>query len=160
GRAYVAFDWPYAGETAACTSGDSGKSWSCAPIVVPGATDRMWIVAPTDKDAYLMTGQTLDRPTFAVTHDAGASWSIASFCPHTESQGADLAWDPVQKVVVEAASTDSGWGVRSWKPDGSFVGTKEMKLKAPEPTVAIDAAGTWWAVACANESGSCGLAVA
>ena len=32
----------------------------------------MWIVAPTDKDAYLITGQTLDRPTLAVTHDAGA----------------------------------------------------------------------------------------
>jgi hypothetical protein len=160
GRAYVAFDWPYAGETAACTSADRGASWACQPLVVPGATDRMWIVAPTAMDAYLITGETLDRPTFAVTHDAGASWSITSFDATTESQGADLAWDPVQKMVVEGAFTNDGWGVREWKADGSFVGTKPMTIHAPEAEVAVDGRGVWWAVACASDSGDCGLAVA
>jgi hypothetical protein len=162
GRAYVAFDWPYAGETAVCTSHDRGATWACSPIVVPGATDRMWVVAPTEKDAYVITGEGLDRPTFAVTHDAGGSWSITSFDPQTSSQGADLAWDGVHKLVVEGAFTDGGWGVREWKPDGTFVGVKPMKIKTPEAELQVDAAGTWWAVSCLNDTmdAKCPLAVA
>jgi hypothetical protein len=162
GRVYIAFDWPYAGESAVCNSGDAGRTWKCSPIVVPGATDRMWILAPNDKDAYLITGQTLDRPTFAVSHDTGSSWAITSFDPRDESQGADLAWDPVQKLIVEAASdpNGSGWGVRTWAPDGTFKGFTKIAMMTREPTIAIDAAGTWWAVACLDESKDCKLAVA
>jgi len=160
GQAYITFDWPYAGHTAVCTSTDRGESWSCVPIAVPGATDRMWILAPTPEDAYLITGQTLDRPTFAATHDAGKTWAITSFDPQTSSQGSDLAWDPVHHLVLEGASTSGDWGVRSWDPSGKFLGTKEMRLRTPEPVMAVDAEGTWWAVACANDTGPCGLAAA
>lgn len=161
-HAYIAFDWPYAGQTAVCNSRDDGKTWACADIAVPGATDRMWLVAPTTKDVYLITGQTLDRPTFAVSHDAGASFSITSFDAQQQVQGADLAWDPVQKLVVEAASDPDGpgWGVRSWKSDGTFVGFAPMKIASSEPTLAVDAAGTWWATACMDTTKDCKLAAA
>jgi hypothetical protein len=153
GRAYVTFDWPYAGETAVCDSADKGASWHCSPIVVPGATDRMWIVAPTAKDAYLVTGEQLDRPTFAATHDAGQSWSITSMDWTEEVQGEDLAWDPVLKVVVEAADNPNGgnWGVRTITTDGKYQGFQAMEIPAPgTPTLAVDAAGTWWAATCAD----------
>jgi hypothetical protein len=159
GRAYVAFDWPYAGSTAVCASSDRGATWDCNPTAVPGATDRMWILAPTDRDVYLITGQTLDRPTFAVSHDEGRTWTTTSFQPDVESQGADLAWDPVRQLIVEAATAadGGGWGVRTFTPDGAFQGFAPMGLPAPlgDATVAVDAAGTWWAVACAEgEPGS------
>jgi len=157
GRAYVAFDWPYAGETAVCNSNDRGTTWSCVAIAVAGATDRMWVLAPTAQDAYLITGQTLDRPTFAASHDAGATWTTTYQDLMQEVQGADLAWDPVQQLVVEAASDPdgAGWGVRAWKPDGSWVGYTTMDLPAPGggETLAVDAAGTWWATACAPGGG-------
>ena len=46
-RVYFTFDYPYAGTTAVCTSDDKGDTWSCDPTVVPGGTDRMWVVAPS-----------------------------------------------------------------------------------------------------------------
>src|SRR5438477_4019697 len=46
-RVYFTFDYPYAGTTAVCTSDDKGDTWACDPAVVPGGTDRMWVVAPT-----------------------------------------------------------------------------------------------------------------
>ncbi|MEA3201187.1 MAG: hypothetical protein QOE90_2615 [Thermoplasmata archaeon] len=151
GRAYVAFDWPYAGETAVCDSADKGASWHCSPIVVPGATDRMWLVAPTAKDAYLVTGEQLDRPTFAATHDAGQSWSITSMDWTEEVQGEDLQWDPVQHVIVEAADNPSGagWGVRTITPEGVYKGFAPVDLRAPgTASMAVDAAGVWWAATC------------
>src|SRR5437879_5532037 len=45
-RVYFTFDYPYAGTTAVCTSDDKGDTWLCNPAVVPGGTDRMWVVAP------------------------------------------------------------------------------------------------------------------
>ncbi|MFA5860239.1 MAG: hypothetical protein WDA16_00950 [Candidatus Thermoplasmatota archaeon] len=161
-HAYIAFDWPYAGQTAVCNSKDDGKTWACNNVAVPGATDRMWLVAPTEKDVYLITGQTLDRPTFAVSHDAGASFTITSFDAQDQSQGSDLSWDPVQKLVVEAAASSSGpgWGVRSWKPDGTFVGFAPMDIASTDPTIAVDAAGTWWAIACMDKTTDCKLAAA
>ena len=45
-RLYFTFDYPYAGTTAVCTSDDRGTTWACNPAVVPGGTDRMWILAP------------------------------------------------------------------------------------------------------------------
>jgi hypothetical protein len=163
GRAYVVFDWPYAGQTAVCSSADRGATWSCDPLVVPGATDRMWIAAPTANDVYVITGETLDRPTFAVSHDQGKTWKVTYFDPMTGVQGADLAWDPIRHLVVEAASdpnASGSWGIRSWKSDGTYGGFEKETIASPEPTVAVDAAGTWWATACANETGPCAPAVA
>lgn len=160
GRAYVAFDWPYAGHTAVCSSADRGATWGCSPLVVPGATDRMWILAPTADDVYLITGQTLDRPTFMVSHDQGKTWSQTYQDLRDESQGADLAFDPVTKHIVEAASGGSGWGVRAWAMDGTWLGFTSIDLRTPEPTLAVDDAGTWWATACAPGKGSCAPAAA
>lgn len=163
GRVYVAFDWPYAGETAVCDSADRGASWRCNPIVVPGATDRMWIVAPTAKDAFLVTGETLDRPTFAATHDAGASWAVTSMDWQQQVQGEDLAWDPVQKVIVEAADNPdgAGWGVRTIDTQGVLKGFAPVNFSAPgTASLAVDAAGTWWAAACLPKSDPCAHALA
>ncbi|MHB8586927.1 MAG: beta propeller repeat protein [Thermoplasmatota archaeon] len=162
GTAYVVFDWPYAGETAVCQSADDGATWTCDPVVVPGATDRMWIVAPTKQDVYVITGETLDRPTFVVSHDAGKTWKITYFDPMTEVQGADLAFDATRNLVVEGASdpNGTGWGIREWNPNGTYLGFKKQTIASPEPTVAIDSAGTWWAVACTSTSSPCLPAVA
>jgi hypothetical protein len=163
GHVYVAFDWPYAGQTAVCDSKDKGATWHCAPIVVPGATDRMWIVAPTEKDAYLVTGEQLDRPTFAVTHDAGQTWTITTMDWTEEVQGEDMAWDPVQKLVVEAAGNANGpgWGVRTITPDGKYARFDPMEIRSPDTaSLAVDAAGTWWAATCADEKGDCKPALA
>ena len=46
-RLYFTFDYPYAGSTAVCTTDDRGVTWLCNPAVVPGGTDRMWVIAPT-----------------------------------------------------------------------------------------------------------------
>lgn len=163
GRAYVAFDWPYLGQTAVCNTTDRGATWGCAELAVPGATDRMWVLAPTEKDAYLITGQAAAKPTFAVSHDAGATWTQTWQDLTQDVQGADLAWDPVQQLIVEAAANPSGpgWGVRAWRPDGSFVGFTPMDVRAPggDATLAVDGAGTWWANACAEGDG-CPPAVA
>lgn len=161
GRVYIAFDWPYAGETAVCNSADRGASWECVDIAVPGATDRMWVLAPNDKDVYLITGQTLDRPTFAVSHDSGKTFAITYYDWTIESQGGDLSWDPVQERVIEGAWTDAGWGIRSWKPDGTFVGVAEMKFRTPEPLVMSSPNGVWWALACVEDEGpECSLVAA
>jgi hypothetical protein len=164
GKAYVAFDWPYAGQTAVCGSTDRGATWACAPVAVPGATDRMWILAPTAQDVYLVTGETLDRPTFAVSHDAGATWTIKSVQADVEVQGADLAWDPLNERVLEAAEAPNGtgWGIRSFSKDGDYQGFYAVNLPAPagSETLAVDAAGTWWALACAPRVDRCAPAVA
>lgn len=161
GRAYVTFDWPYAGHTAVCATSTRGETWACNPLVVPGATDRMWIAAPTASDVYLITGQTLNRPTFVVSHDKGETWTITHFDYATQTQGADLAWDPLQKRILQAASGPGGWGVRAYDTEGKFLGFTTMKLTAPagSQTVAVDWAGTWWATACAP-GGGCKPAVA
>lgn len=152
GRVYISFDWPYAGSTSVCTSGDQGSTWSCDFAAVPGVTDRMWMVAPTAKDAYVITGEQLDRPTFAVTHDAGATWTITANDWTNEVQGEDLNWDPVLEVIVEAASDPNGpgWGIRTFTPDGAYKGFQPIDLSVPagQPNLAVDANGTWWAGAC------------
>lgn len=163
GRVYIAFDWPYAGHTAVCTSARAGQPFSCVPVAVPGFTDRMWILAPTAKDVYLITGQTLDRPTFATSHDAGQTWTITYYDWTYEAQGEDLVWDPIAKEIVEAASSPAGpgWGVRTFKPDGSFIGFRKLDLpEPPAQSLNIDAAGTWWAVTCTSNEPPCLPAVA
>lgn len=169
GRAYVTFDWPYVGQTAVCATDDRGASWDCVPIVVPGATDRMWIVAPTDNDVAVITGQTLDRPTFAVSHDAGKTWTITDRRWTISSQGADLAWDPVRKVIVEGASEPADAmdplaeylnGFRIFTIAGSFEGFTPVEFATDEMQVAVGSDGVWWANACAKEADPCEPAVA
>ena len=73
-RLYFTFDYPYAGTTAVCTSDDHGNTWNCNPAVVPGGTDRMWILAPTATSAFEVTNQGLYETAFLQSMDGGATW--------------------------------------------------------------------------------------
>jgi PKD repeat protein len=74
GRLYFTFDYPYAGTTAVCTSDDRGNTWSCNPLVAPGVTDRMWVLAPSTSAAYLVTNQGLYQTLFLTSIDRGLTW--------------------------------------------------------------------------------------
>jgi hypothetical protein len=74
-RVYFTFDYPYAGTTAVCTSDDKGDTWACDPAVVPGGTDRMWVVAPTNSTAYEVTNQGLYQTAFLTSTDRGTTWT-------------------------------------------------------------------------------------
>jgi hypothetical protein len=74
GRLYFTFDYPYAGTTAVCTSDDKGDTWSCNPAVVPGGTDRMWVVAPSTSTAYEVTNEGLYETAFLASTDRGTTW--------------------------------------------------------------------------------------
>lgn len=73
-RLYFTFDYPYAGTTAVCTSDDRGDSWNCNPAVVPGGTDRMWVLAPTPDSAFEVTNQGLYETAFLQSVDGGSTW--------------------------------------------------------------------------------------
>ena len=75
GRLYFTFDYPYAGTTAVCTSDDKGDSWACDPAVVPGGTDRMWVLAPRNDAAYEVTNEGLYETAFLTSTDRGATWT-------------------------------------------------------------------------------------
>jgi hypothetical protein len=74
GRLYFTFDYPYAGTTAVCTTDDRGDTWNCDPAVVPGGTDRMWVVAPSTSAAYEVTNQGLYETAFLQSTDRGTTW--------------------------------------------------------------------------------------
>jgi hypothetical protein len=73
-RVYFTFDYPYAGTTAVCTSDDKGDTWACDPAVVPGGTDRMWVIAPATNRAYEVTNQGLYQTAFLTSTDGGTTW--------------------------------------------------------------------------------------
>jgi hypothetical protein len=73
-RVYFTFDYPYAGTTAVCTSDDKGDTWACDPAVVPGGTDRMWVVAPATNKAFEVTNQGLYQTAFLTSTDGGTTW--------------------------------------------------------------------------------------
>lgn len=77
-RLYFTFDYPYAGTTAVCTSDDHGDTFNCNPAVVPGGTDRMWILASTPTSAFEVTNQGLYETAFLESTDGGANWSAHS----------------------------------------------------------------------------------
>lgn len=79
GRLYYTFDYPYAGNTAICTSDDRGDTWNCNPAVVPGGTDRMWIVAPSTSEAFETTNEGLYQTTFLNSADRGQTWTPQQF---------------------------------------------------------------------------------
>ena len=74
-RLYFTFDYPYAGTTAVCTTDDKGGTWFCNPSVVPGGTDRMWVVAPTTSTAYEVTNEGLYETAFLESTDRGTTWN-------------------------------------------------------------------------------------
>ncbi|MDQ2824724.1 MAG: hypothetical protein M3R29_04685 [Verrucomicrobiota bacterium] len=74
-RLYFTFDYPYAGTTAVCTTDDRGITWACNPAVVPGGTDRMWVLAPSTTAAYEVTNEGLYETAFLKSSDRGATWT-------------------------------------------------------------------------------------
>jgi photosystem II stability/assembly factor-like uncharacterized protein len=74
-RLYFTFDYPYAGTTAVCTTDDKGVTWACNPAVVPGGTDRMWVLAPSNDAAYEVTNEGLYETTFLTSTDRGTTWT-------------------------------------------------------------------------------------
>jgi hypothetical protein len=75
GRLYMTYDWPYAGSTAVCTSDDHGDNWLCNPLALPGGTDRMWITAPSNSEAFLVTNEGLYETVFLKSIDRGLTWA-------------------------------------------------------------------------------------
>jgi hypothetical protein len=74
-RLYFTFDYPYAGTTAVCTTDDKGVTWACNPAVVPGGTDRMWVLAPSNDAAYEVTNEGLYETSFLTSTDRGTTWT-------------------------------------------------------------------------------------
>lgn len=75
GRLYFAFDYPYAGTTAVCTSTDYAQHFTCDQAAVPGGTDRMWISTPDAGHAYLTDNEGLYQTILWTSTDHAASWS-------------------------------------------------------------------------------------
>src|SRR5438105_9551758 len=75
GRLYMTFDWPYAGATAVCLSDDQAQHFNCNNHVLPGGTDRMWLVAPTSSTSYLTTNEGLYHTLFFQSSDRGADYT-------------------------------------------------------------------------------------
>jgi hypothetical protein len=102
GRLYFTFDYPYAGTTAVCTSDDRAKTFSCDPAAVPGGTDRMWVVSPNTKNAYLVTNEGLYQTLLFKSTDRGATWMLNQ----TTSKGAnsntgDLIESPKSHLIYQ-----------------------------------------------------------
>ena len=73
-RLYMTFDWPYAGTTAVCTSDDHAVTLNCAPAVLPGGTDRMWLAVKDATTSYLVTNEGLYQTVFGVSTDRGSTY--------------------------------------------------------------------------------------
>ena len=77
GRLYLTFDTPYAGTTTTCYSDDKAQTLSCNPTTLPGGTDRMWLVAPTNSITYLTSNEALYHTLFFTSTDRGQNYSLA-----------------------------------------------------------------------------------
>lgn len=103
GRLYFAFDYPYAGTTAVCTSDDAGATLQCDPVAIPGGTDRMWVAAPSTKTQYLVTNEGLYQTLLFTSSDRGQTWTYHQ----TTSKGAnsntgDLISSPKTHQIFQA----------------------------------------------------------
>lgn len=83
GLLYFTFDYPYAGTTAVCTSADRGDNWTCNPAVLPGGTDRMWVLPGVQGTAYEVTNEGLYQTSFFTSTDSGLVWTPEQFGSET-----------------------------------------------------------------------------
>ena len=95
GTLYYTFDYPYAGNTAVCTSTDKAETWACDPAVAPGGTDRMWVTAPGNDEAYETTNEGLYQTAFLESNNAGTTWNISQLADE-ELEPSD---GPLLKVI-------------------------------------------------------------
>jgi len=161
-RLYMAFDYPYAGTTAVCTSDDHAESLRCNPAVVPGGTDRMWVAVKDPTTSYLVTNEGLVQTVLAVSHDRGASYTPTQTVATTLNDTGDgaLLISPrtgavVQDVIDNAtnvtATTNFESGpqlMRAFDPAGTGVQTATYKVPLEAggalPGSAYGRDGTLW----------------
>jgi hypothetical protein len=95
GTLYYTFDYPYAGNTAVCTSADKAETWTCDPAVAPGGTDRMWVTSPGNDEAYETTNEGLYQTAFLDSNNGGTTWAISQLADE-ELEPSD---GPLLKVI-------------------------------------------------------------
>lgn len=102
-RLYLAFDYPYAGTTAVCTSDDHATTLQCNPAVLPGGTDRMWVALKDATTSYLVTNEGLYQTIFGISQDRGATYLPTQTAASTLSDPTDgaLLVSPRTGAVVQ-----------------------------------------------------------
>jgi hypothetical protein len=157
-RLYFTFDYPYAGTTAVCTTDDRGVNWSCDPAVVPGGTDRMWVVAPSISAAYEVTNQGLYETAFLMSTDRGTTWlpneigdgvlqpqsgpllqrhcSTRVVQPIKTSDLEVYVYNPGSTGAILSDVRSSGLGLPTALPSGAFSLDGTLYLSSEEPNPA------------------------
>lgn len=158
GRLYYTIDWPYVGSTAVCFSDNRGDSWTCNPVAVPGVTDRMWVAAPSDSLAYLVTNVGLYQTTFLVSVDRGLTWApVGVRAAVLSPQTGNLVVPPGSTTQVFQPSkrfTDSNMVFYVWNPPvpgapaAGFGQYRDTTMTAPQalPSAGFTSDGTLYAV--------------
>lgn len=153
-RLYFTFDYPYAGSTAVCVSDDKGDSWTCNPAVVPGGTDRMWVLAPTTKIAYEVTNEGLYETSFLASTDRGITWTPRAVGngklePQTGPLLQRRCSDNVLQVAKIYGNSDAEAAVQLYvynpnQPGALISDIRPTGLKLPTalPSAALDMNGT------------------
>jgi hypothetical protein len=156
GTLYYTFDYPYAGNTAVCTSADKAETWTCNPAVAPGGTDRMWVTAPGNDEAYETTNEGLYQTAFLASNNAGTTWTV--------SQLSDETLEPDTGPLFKVGNTilqvvDSG-GMQVYRYAvgvnlvPSLVGTVPTGVGSTEalPSSTVDTAGNFYLAGNATNS--------
>jgi len=151
GRLYFTDDYPYAGTTAVCTSDDQGNTFACNPAVVPGGTDRMWVLAPSTTSAYETTNEGLYETAFLVSHDRGMTFVPTQFTSNfLQPQTGPLIQKSSSSLVLQSLN-DGNTNLDSlyvWDPSGASVTQAERSSPLPLPNSlpsdAMDQAGNVW----------------
>lgn len=161
GRLYFSFDHPYAGATAVCTTDDRGLNWFCNPVCVPGVTDRMWVLAPKNDAAYLVTNEGLYQTVFLKSTDRGVTWtSSAVGSEQLEPQSGELIQKPGSPLVLQSIKTQSsGLSLYVYTPNGTgtvLSGLRPTGLPNPMalPNIEFSRDGVLWAASEERVSGN------
>jgi len=108
GTLYYTFDYPYAGNTAVCTSKDKAETWTCNPAVAPGGTDRMWVTAPGNDEAYETTNEGLYQTAFLESSDGGTVWVLNQLADETlEPSDGPLLKDIGSNVILQVVDNST-----------------------------------------------------
>lgn len=143
GRLYFTFDWPFAGSTAVCASDDRGSNWSCNPAAVPGVSDRMWIIAPSNSAAYLTTNVGLYITNFYQSLDRGLTWIQSDTSEIFEPQTGPLIPEPSgSRLFQPFDSTTIALSVYSPTPLGATRIDTPVQRSAGLPSLAFTPNGT------------------